>query len=527
MQEITAYLCPRPWKPSGLCSPSFFDTSIKSSSKDDTIEMEAYLCPEGFDCDHMEITAYLLNEDKNAIDCLLCIPACDESAIEVLPEVAYSDFCLALLDLHNEARKTHPNECTSPCNNLELDKDLCEIANWHAKDMILNDYFSHVDSLGRTHAERLNSFGYYRLRTGENIAYQIYKESKGYSNVAMDFMNAWMNSPGHRKNLMLSIWNRVGFGLGYRIWTDGINIYRKYICVAIFAQDDIGKYNSAILTKPSLPCTSECVQQILWYQDFITKKDEENIEYKIPKPIIITKIKIPRICGLYKVRFEFELSPCYAECYLDKFKKEIPEDNHLEYAWNNQDFTFSIIKDNEWIISWNFSDKQHCFYPGSYMVVWGWLKDYTECNPFVIALGWFETYCWTSAIVQGCGLLEPDGTLVAGGLGTSMQDEWIGDSRLHWLVHFKGSYYWLQSSDFTRYNIGDRVTIYKSGTSKAINQQGMLVFEPGCRGPIPWYSEYPIVYQKDSELNFETVSSDNVAYTLDPSNDIIVPVRFW
>ncbi|RLI54261.1 MAG: hypothetical protein DRP09_13560 [Candidatus Thorarchaeota archaeon] len=535
-QELITYLCPHPWRPRGLCNPTNYRASTSSKTEGDKAEVETFLCPKGFECNRAEIKAYLLPEGRSAIDCLLCIPTCTESDVEPTPEIANEDFCKKMLDLHNEARATHPDECPPyKCKQLELDKDLCEIAFWHAGDMIVNDYFNHTDSLGRSHSVRLARFGYRALQTGENIAAHTYvNESKGCSNVAEDFMNEWMASPGHRGNIMRSEFNRVGFGLAYRMWTDNTgNIYKKYVAVAIFAQAT-GDFESGILPKPELPCTGECVEKIEWYQDFVVRKawvEDEYVEYKVPKPVIITKVKIPQICALYKIRFQFELSQCYVEYYLDQKEGPIPSDNRLEFAWNNKEaIGASYIDDHVWTIHWNFDESQHCFYPGSYMVVYGWLKGYEdECNPFVIGFGWFETYCWTSGTIQGCGLLER-GYPIEGGMGVPMREKWIGDRRLHWLVNFKGKLYWVKCSDFYKYSIGERCVILKGGTSKAQNQNGRLVLEPACRGPVPWIllsKDFPFVLEKGGEKSFDPISDSNVAYSLDYESDLVVPIKFW
>ena len=535
MTELIAYLCPHPWRPRGLCNPTNVKASTSSRTEGDKTEVETFLCPEGFECNRTEVKAYLLPKDRNAIDCLLCVPTCTDSDVEPTPEIANESFCMKMLDLHNDARVTHPDECPpAECRHLELDKALCEIAFWHARDMVENDYFRHTDSFGRDHTARLEYFGYKKVPTSENIACKEYVNTfKGTSAVAIDLFEGWMSSSGHRGNIMNPAFNRVGFGIAYWMWTDNVgNVYKKYIAVAIFASDD-GPFESAVVAKPELPCTGECVEKIHWHQDYKLVKvwyEDEWIEYKEPKPVIITQIKLPQICALYKIRFQFELGPCYVEYYLDQEKSPIPSDNRLEFAWNNKEaIGNSYIQDRVWTIRWNFAESQHCFYPGSYMIVYGWLKDYEdECNPFIIGFGWFETHCWTSGIIRGCGLLDSDGNVIEGGIGVTMKDRWVGDSRLHWLVDFKGSYFWLRCSDSYRYNIGERGVILKGGTSKSLDQKGNLVLEPACRGPVPWGADYPFVYKApDGRMFFDPISDSNVAYTLDRGSDILLPVKFW
>lgn len=62
----------------------------------------------------------------------------------------------------------------------------------HADDMSRNGYFSHTSRNGETLVDRAKAVGYSYCFIAENIA-------QGQRSAA-DVMNAWMNSPGHRRN---------------------------------------------------------------------------------------------------------------------------------------------------------------------------------------------------------------------------------------------------------------------------------------------------------------------------------------
>ncbi|MCK9518603.1 MAG: CAP domain-containing protein [Dehalococcoidia bacterium] len=70
--------------------------------------------------------------------------------------------------------------------------------------------FDHVDSLGRRSLQRTRDCGY-SLGAGENIAY-------GFGSAASVF-NGWMNSPGHRANMLNKNYRAVGIGQYGRAWT--------------------------------------------------------------------------------------------------------------------------------------------------------------------------------------------------------------------------------------------------------------------------------------------------------------------
>ena len=82
-------------------------------------------------------------------------------------------------------------------------------ARMHAKDMARNDYFSHDSPDGRTFADRARSAGYDGAPLGENIALS----STPASVVAM-----WMDSDGHRANLLSQEANEVGVGNEGDLW---------------------------------------------------------------------------------------------------------------------------------------------------------------------------------------------------------------------------------------------------------------------------------------------------------------------
>ncbi len=74
--------------------------------------------------------------------------------------------------------------------NQILDKAACEKAN----DMIQNKYFAHDSPTGVDPWHWFAQAGYQYSRAGENLAIDFYQ--------SQDVVNAWMNSPSHRANLM-------------------------------------------------------------------------------------------------------------------------------------------------------------------------------------------------------------------------------------------------------------------------------------------------------------------------------------
>ena len=88
---------------------------------------------------------------------------------------------------------------------LVLDSKLSKIATLKSEDMATNDYFSHQSPTYGSPFDMIKSFGIQYSIAGENIA-------KGHSNPSQ-VVDAWMNSPGHRENIMKARFTRLGVGI--------------------------------------------------------------------------------------------------------------------------------------------------------------------------------------------------------------------------------------------------------------------------------------------------------------------------
>jgi uncharacterized protein YkwD len=91
---------------------------------------------------------------------------------------------------------------------LKSDPRLQAAAQAHANDMATRGYFSHTSLDGRSPAQRVRAAGYPSSYIGENIAW-------GYRdwNAAI---TGWMNSAGHRANLLRREYQDIGLGLNDR-----------------------------------------------------------------------------------------------------------------------------------------------------------------------------------------------------------------------------------------------------------------------------------------------------------------------
>ena len=90
---------------------------------------------------------------------------------------------------------------------LSYDANLTSAARGHSQDMGLNDYFNHTSQDGRSPGDRITAAGYSWNTYGENIA-------AGQSTPAT-VVAGWMNSPGHRANILNPDFCDIGVGYAY------------------------------------------------------------------------------------------------------------------------------------------------------------------------------------------------------------------------------------------------------------------------------------------------------------------------
>jgi len=116
-----------------------------------------------------------------------------------------------LLALHNQARSQRG---LAP---LAVDARLTSAAQKHSNWMQANRKMTH-DENGAPFTDRLRAAGYPYGHAGENIA-------AGQQSAEQVF-NAWMNSAGHRQNILNGNFRDVGFGRAGNYWTTNFGTVR-------------------------------------------------------------------------------------------------------------------------------------------------------------------------------------------------------------------------------------------------------------------------------------------------------------
>ncbi|WP_435971982.1 CAP domain-containing protein [Streptomyces sp. Qhu_M48] len=100
------------------------------------------------------------------------------------------------------------------CGPLTANATLTRAAQGHSEDMAARDFFDHTNPDGAGPGERVTAAGYPWSTYGENIA-------MGQS-TPEQVMDSWMNSPGHRANILNCDFKEIGVGIhssGGPYWT--------------------------------------------------------------------------------------------------------------------------------------------------------------------------------------------------------------------------------------------------------------------------------------------------------------------
>lgn len=105
---------------------------------------------------------------------------------------------------------TNAERAAAGCGPLVVDERLTAAAQLHSEDMLAQDYFDHTSLDGRSPWDRAEAQGY-ENPGAENIA-------RGQA-TAEEVVRAWMDSPGHRANILSCDLREIGVGHADRVWT--------------------------------------------------------------------------------------------------------------------------------------------------------------------------------------------------------------------------------------------------------------------------------------------------------------------
>jgi uncharacterized protein YkwD len=120
----------------------------------------------------------------------------------------------AVLCLHNQTRAAKGLPLLR--ENAKLDK----AALGHSNDMVAAGYFDHTTPGGTSFVDRIFAAGYVKRDggwvLGENLAW-----GTGDLSTPDGVMSSWMNSPGHKANILKRAYREVGIGIKLGVPSDG------------------------------------------------------------------------------------------------------------------------------------------------------------------------------------------------------------------------------------------------------------------------------------------------------------------
>lgn len=117
------------------------------------------------------------------------------------PTTTEADLAQQVLVLVNQQRAA----ATPPAAPLAWHAGVAQVAFNHSADMAARGFFAHNNPDGQSPFDRLAAAGISYSAAGENIA-------AGYADAAT-VMNAWMNSSGHRANILNTNYTEIGIGV--------------------------------------------------------------------------------------------------------------------------------------------------------------------------------------------------------------------------------------------------------------------------------------------------------------------------
>lgn len=100
--------------------------------------------------------------------------------------------------------------------SLRSNPSLSRVARTYSQQMAAYNIYGHIGPSGETHRQRVEAAGLRASLIGENLMKVDYNRHP----VALS-VNGWMNSAGHRKNILLPQMTETGVG----IWQNGATYY--------------------------------------------------------------------------------------------------------------------------------------------------------------------------------------------------------------------------------------------------------------------------------------------------------------
>ncbi len=156
---------------------------------------------------------------------------------------------------------TNGERTTSGLMTLTLNTKLSNAATAKLADMFAKQYFAHEAPDGTTPADWVEGAGYVYRLTGENLALGDFSGDT-------DLVTAWMNSPGHRANILKPEYTEIGVAVGKGMY----NGRETWLAVQVFGKPLPTCEIPSEQTKSDIALKKEVLNTM--QEDMSTKKQE-------------------------------------------------------------------------------------------------------------------------------------------------------------------------------------------------------------------------------------------------------------
>jgi uncharacterized protein YkwD len=165
---------------------------------------------------------------------------------------------------------TNKERASQLLSNLSLNNRLNKVATKKVDDLFAKEYFEHISPNGEGASDLARDIGYEYLIIGENLAMGIFDSGQ-------EIVQAWMDSPGHRANILNNKYTEIGIA----VRVDDYKGVSTLIAVQIFAKP------LALCRKPDkslIDSSSNGIKQMqdqvqLMFNNLTDMKNKSNIDW--------------------------------------------------------------------------------------------------------------------------------------------------------------------------------------------------------------------------------------------------------
>jgi uncharacterized protein YkwD len=137
------------------------------------------------------------------------------------PALSWGDGAFSAASEQELIARTNRSRVEAGLTTLRVDAELTAVARWRSRDMSARGYFSHaIPPLGQKVFAVLEGREYCFTLAGENIGWNTHSDALATERIHQ----AFLDSPGHRANVVAEPWRAVGVGAykgpdGKKLWT--------------------------------------------------------------------------------------------------------------------------------------------------------------------------------------------------------------------------------------------------------------------------------------------------------------------